>query len=193
MPDRSVDGDFPMFFLSLRATFRQDLKYIPSELVYGETIRLPGDFFPFADYGIHASDFIKSLKQFMTQLRPTQDKVQKQTRFFLPMDLMKCIHVSIRNDAVRAPVRPPYDGPLLVTNTTVLQTPKRRKRCCSVIRQVNACFHSSRKHSNHSDRCPARDFYPKKQNLYSSFQVWTFQKRLLERMFQVCSFLLSRC
>lgn len=104
--------------LGLKATFRQDLKCTPSEQVYGQTIRLPADFFSFPYYDIHASDFIKSLKQFMTQLRSTPIRVQKQTRFFLLMDWMKCTHVFIFYDAVWAPVRPPYDAPLLVIDRT---------------------------------------------------------------------------
>ncbi|GBM73893.1 hypothetical protein AVEN_40153-1 [Araneus ventricosus] len=34
------------------------------------------------------------------------------------MDLMTCTHVFVRYDAVRASLRPPYDGPFLVIDRT---------------------------------------------------------------------------
>ncbi|GBM33764.1 hypothetical protein AVEN_47059-1 [Araneus ventricosus] len=34
------------------------------------------------------------------------------------MDLLTCTHVFVRYDAVRAPLRPPYDGPFLVIDRT---------------------------------------------------------------------------
>lgn len=54
----------------------------------------------------------------MSQQRPIPSRVQKQIRVFLPVDLTQCTYVFISNDAVRAPLRPPYDGPFLVISRT---------------------------------------------------------------------------
>ncbi|GBM73894.1 Gag-Pol polyprotein [Araneus ventricosus] len=51
----------PTILLGLRATFRQDLKCTPSDLVYGKTVRLPGEFFESVTSDINTPDFVKSL------------------------------------------------------------------------------------------------------------------------------------
>ena len=108
----------PTILLGLRATFRPDLKCTPSELVYGTTIRLPGEFFTSEPTDYATPEFVKSLKDYMRQLRPVPTRLQSSKRLFVPQDLQTCTHVFVRFDAVRAPLRPPYDGPYLVLSRT---------------------------------------------------------------------------
>lgn len=109
----------PTILLGLRAIFRPDLLCTPSELVYGKTIRLPGEFFSTStSTDCNTPEFIKSLQDSMRQLRPVQTRLQSAKRFFIPQDLTSCTHVFVRFDAVRAPLRPPYDGPYLVLDRT---------------------------------------------------------------------------
>lgn len=55
---------------------------------------------------------MKSLKRFMQQLRHTASGLRKQKHIFMPLNLMKCTHVLIRYDAVRASLR--HKRPFLV-------------------------------------------------------------------------------
>ncbi|GBN30902.1 hypothetical protein AVEN_120410-1 [Araneus ventricosus] len=108
----------PTILLGLRATFRRDLQCTPSGFVYGKAVRVPGEFFESATGDINTPDFVKSLRNCMQQLKPTQTRVQQRNRIFVPMDLMTCTHLFVRYDAVRAPLRPSYDGPFLVIDRT---------------------------------------------------------------------------
>ncbi|XP_015904584.1 uncharacterized protein [Parasteatoda tepidariorum] len=107
----------PTILLGLRVTFRPDLKATPCELVYGKTVRLRGEFFTASDDPVDESSFAKRLKEYTRSLRPTQTRLQTgQT--FIPQDLSTCSHVFLRYDAVRASLRPIYDGPYLVLSKT---------------------------------------------------------------------------
>ncbi|XP_023243736.1 uncharacterized protein LOC111641754, partial [Centruroides sculpturatus] len=104
----------PTVLLGLRTTFKPDLQATSSELVYGQTIRLPGEFFDPTPADINTADFIKTLKSFFKNLTPTPAASHGEPKLFVPMHLRDCSHVFLRYDAVRAPLRPPYDGPFPV-------------------------------------------------------------------------------
>jgi histidinol phosphatase-like PHP family hydrolase len=106
----------PTVLLGLRAVFRDDLQATPSELVFGRGIRLPGDFLSPTRDALADPDFVKIFKSMMHQLTPTPTSRRpgKSTNFFVHPDLQQASHVFLRYDAVRTPLRPPYDGPFLV-------------------------------------------------------------------------------
>lgn len=104
----------PTVLLGLRMTLREDLNTTPSELVYGQSIRLPGEFFVSSPDNINHQDFIKHLKQAMQRISPKPTQCHGQPKIFIHPELDKCSHVFLRFDAVRAPLRPPYDGPFPV-------------------------------------------------------------------------------
>jgi len=62
----------PVILLGIRATWKEDIKSTPAEMVYGEPIRLPGQFLddqrPTEKGQNH--DFLESLKTAMEKLRP---------------------------------------------------------------------------------------------------------------------------
>ncbi|KAG8181223.1 hypothetical protein JTE90_002905 [Oedothorax gibbosus] len=100
----------------LRAVFREDLQATPSELVFGRGIQLPGEFLYPSQDALADPDFIKTFKRLMHQLTPTPTgrRPQDVSSFFVHSDLRTTSHVFLRHDAVRTPLRPPYDGPFLV-------------------------------------------------------------------------------
>ncbi|KAG8181415.1 hypothetical protein JTE90_023578 [Oedothorax gibbosus] len=86
------------------------------KLVFGRGIRLPGEFLSPSQDALADPDFIKTFKRLMHQLTPTPTgrRPQDVCSFFVHPDLRTISHVFLRHDAVRTPLRPPYDGPFLV-------------------------------------------------------------------------------
>ena len=114
-PDRWVDA-LPWVLLGIRSALKEDLQCTTAELVYGTTLRLPGEFIqpsarnPTSD----PANFVTRLKETMSQVQPTQSRKQPQRPTYLPSSLSTCTHVFVRRDAVKTPLQPPYDGPYRV-------------------------------------------------------------------------------
>ncbi|XP_049808949.1 uncharacterized protein LOC126252126 [Schistocerca nitens] len=69
-----------------------------------------------ADDTSTASEFTTRLREHIRQLRPTMPRNQLGRHSFVFAELDKCTHVFLRNDTVREPLQPPYDGPYLVVS-----------------------------------------------------------------------------
>lgn len=99
----------PLILLFLRSCVIADTQYSPAEALYGEPLRLPGDFFtekiPKQRYEIlqtiaDATSSIRSL---------THHNTHHKTH--IPNDLNSCSHVFLRTNAYRPPLTPSYSGP----------------------------------------------------------------------------------
>lgn len=113
----------PLVLLGLRSTVKEDLGFSAAEMVYGSTVRLPGEFFsdqtPSAPT---ASDHIEKLRAWLAQLRPTAPRIARNRKVFTFPDMDSATHVFVRHDATKPPLTPPYDGPFKVlgrTNKTI--------------------------------------------------------------------------
>lgn len=111
-PDHWVDA-LPWVLLGIRAALKEDLHCTSAELVYGTTLRLPGEFIQPSppDPTSDPASFVTLLKETMSQIHPTQVRKQPQRSTYLPSSLSTCTHVFVRRDAVKTPLQPPYDGP----------------------------------------------------------------------------------
>ncbi|UYV61625.1 K02A2.6-like [Cordylochernes scorpioides] len=87
-------------------------------MVYGKTIRLPGEFFDDSKHHLHAEEFVQQLQKQMELLKPLNEKHHSKTKVFVHKDLKTCSHVFIRTDRVRKPLEPPYEGPFPVLDRT---------------------------------------------------------------------------
>ncbi|XP_038054690.1 uncharacterized protein LOC119726909 [Patiria miniata] len=105
----------PITLLGIRATVKSDIACSPAELVYGTSMRLPGQFVdPAKDTTLlDCSSFVDQLQHHMAQLSPARTRVTG-TAVHIPKDLQSCTHVYVRCDAVRKPLQPPYNRPFLV-------------------------------------------------------------------------------
>ena len=114
-PQHWVDH-LPLIMLSIRAATKTDTDVAPCELVYGSTLRLPGEFFvsPFQpeDFPV-TSAYVSRLKSAMRKLQPVQSRTS-QSVSFVPADLQDAARVFVRHDAVKKSLHPPYDGPYAV-------------------------------------------------------------------------------
>lgn len=120
----------PLVLLGIRTSVRQDLEWCPAELVYGATLRLPGEFlFPpdNADAMISpGTDYVARLRSALAAMRPAPavhhrpvPSASGSSSLGIPPTLSQVSHVFLRVDAVRRPLSRPYEGPF-----RVLERPK---------------------------------------------------------------------
>ena len=95
--------------MGIRTAVKDDIQCTTAELVYGTTLRLPGEFF---DATTTSTD--DPTKAIMSQLKPPPVRQQLQHKSYVSNALSHCTHVFVRNDKVRKPLQPRYDGPFKV-------------------------------------------------------------------------------
>ena len=103
----------PLTMLGIRSTVKEDLSCSPAELVFGTTLRLPGQFVTAERCEVDPSDYVSRLRNHMATCKLTPARaVQRKTQ--VPKELSTCSHVLVRIDAVRKPLQQPYKGPYRV-------------------------------------------------------------------------------
>ena len=106
----------PLVLLGIRTALKSDLQCNTAELVYGTTLRLPGEFFDpessaaFAD----PADYVTRLKLIMSKLKATPVRKQLPRKTYVCDELSSATHVYVRHDGVKKPLQQPYDGPYKV-------------------------------------------------------------------------------
>ncbi|VDP89255.1 unnamed protein product [Schistosoma mattheei] len=77
-------------------------------------MRLPGEFFtPRSGNDFSKSDYVQRLSEFVRTLTLLSTRIQHR-QIALPRELSTCLHVFIRVDSVRKPLRQPYERPFHV-------------------------------------------------------------------------------
>ncbi|KAL4135064.1 hypothetical protein QTP88_006725 [Uroleucon formosanum] len=107
----------PTVLLGIRAAWRDDLKSTSAELVYGEPLRLPGEFLTSNDNAAKfddAAEFIKDLRNHIQQIRPVNGTRHGEKKNFVFKDLETTEYVFIRHDGPKNGIQMPYDGPYRV-------------------------------------------------------------------------------
>lgn len=103
----------PSVLLGIRSAHRSDLNATAAELTYGQNLRLPGEFLV-STSSVPTYDFITHIKSIFRNLQPTHPKHHTPAKLFVFKDLATCTHVFVRQDAVRKPFEPNYQGPFRV-------------------------------------------------------------------------------
>ena len=100
----------------IRAAWREDLQATAVELVYGEPLRLPGEFLikRFSEDRDDAANYFKELRQHFRAMRPVNGTHHGDRRIFVFKDLMTSKHVFVSHGAPGGTVQQPYDGPFKV-------------------------------------------------------------------------------
>lgn len=105
----------PWVLLGVRSAFKEDLQASSAELLYGEPLRLPGEFFePTVNGTIDTSEFTARLRNFAEKLRPVPASRHCNPKVFIYKELESCDHVFLREDALRGALQPAYSGPYKV-------------------------------------------------------------------------------
>lgn len=151
-PDHWTDM-LPLALLGVRTSLKEDIKSTAAELVYGTSLRLPGEYFvPHADDNTDPASYVARLKSTMGALRsmPTRQPATSRLRGHMDDSLDTSSHVFVRHDAVKKPLQQPYDGPYRVLDRSAkfyTLDLNGRKDTVSVDRLKPA----------HFDTCPAID------------------------------------
>ena len=106
----------PLALLSIRTSVKEDLQTSTAELLYGTTLRLPGEFFSksFTEGTTDPTSFVARLRDSMRDLHPPLVRPHPHRNVHISKDLSSCTHVFVRIDKVRKPLQAPYDGPYKV-------------------------------------------------------------------------------
>ncbi|GFS72822.1 pol polyprotein [Trichonephila clavipes] len=101
----------PTILLGFRAALKENLGCRSAELLYGKTLRLPGEFFIADKAASDTVQFVRRLRAHMHDLQPNSTRSRDKQTIFVHSELHKCTHVFVKRDSVRRPHQAPYDGP----------------------------------------------------------------------------------
>lgn len=105
----------PFVLLGMRTALKEDLNSSSAELVYGETLRLPGEFFHKQPGNTtDPSEFSARLTSVMNSIRPSPASRHGQHKIFIFKNLSSADFVYLRDDTVRGSLQPAYTGPYKV-------------------------------------------------------------------------------
>ncbi|XP_023239035.1 uncharacterized protein LOC111637698, partial [Centruroides sculpturatus] len=91
----------PTVLLGLRTAFKEDIQAATAEMIYGENLRLQGEFFTPSRYNPNPANFVGHLKTTMEKLRPTPTRQPNRTTCFVHEELNLCQQVFVRNDTCK--------------------------------------------------------------------------------------------
>ncbi|KAG7309898.1 hypothetical protein JYU34_004412 [Plutella xylostella] len=103
----------PLVLLGIRSAWKDDIQSSSAELVYGEPLRLPGQFIsPASTKPEDVTEFANRLKSHMNQISPHPTSAHNKKRtFFVPKDLNTSSHVFMRQGPAHRSLQPAYTGP----------------------------------------------------------------------------------
>ncbi|XP_066956321.1 uncharacterized protein [Macrobrachium rosenbergii] len=107
-------AQLPWVLLGLCTVLRADSNISSAEKVYGETVAVPGEFFPMAPDDADTS--LPRLGEVAQKFVPCQKTFMDKTHVYSPGGLDTCTHVFIRIDAHCPPLTRLYRGPYRVVS-----------------------------------------------------------------------------
>jgi len=104
----------PTVLLGLRSYIIPSCNVTPAEVIYGEPITLPADFFEDTTPPQDVPSFLAVLQEHVRSIRPVPFIHHSKRSAFVHPELMKATHVFVRHDAAKNSLQPVYDGPFPV-------------------------------------------------------------------------------
>ncbi|CAB0044533.1 unnamed protein product [Trichogramma brassicae] len=98
----------PGVLLGLRTTFKEDLQASPAEMVFGTSLRIPGEFVARQEPDkTSPSEFVLALRRLFQAIRPVPASRHVQHRPFVFKDLATSDYVFRRLDTILKPLEQP--------------------------------------------------------------------------------------
>ncbi|GBL79713.1 Transposon Ty3-I Gag-Pol polyprotein [Araneus ventricosus] len=104
----------PTVLLGLRTAIQEDNNHSIAQIVCGESLRLPGEFFSEPSIRTASEGFANNLQKQMETVGPRTTRRNSSRRIFVNKDLENCSHVFQRIDRVKKQLESPYEGPFPV-------------------------------------------------------------------------------
>ncbi|CAB0032873.1 unnamed protein product [Trichogramma brassicae] len=104
----------PLVMLGLRTRIRSDIDASPAEVLYGSTLRLPGEFFSDKSTEPDRHYFTAEVRAFLKSIRPVTTTSHNVSKPFVHKNLADCSHVFVRANPIKRALESPYVGPFKV-------------------------------------------------------------------------------
>ena len=104
----------PLVLLGIRSALKPEFKCSVAELVYGQQLSVPGEFFDAQIKDVDHSDYSQQLHRIFDQLSARNVDHHGKQKVFLQPALFDTKFVFVRTDAVKKSLQQPYEGPYLV-------------------------------------------------------------------------------
>jgi transposase InsO family protein len=112
----SWTDDLPVVMMGLRAAYKEDIDATPAEMVFGQNIRLPGEFLSPAPSTVQSrSTFASTLKAAFHRLAPVNTCSHAKTSIFVHKELASATHVFVRRFN-KTGMQNPYEGPFRIAD-----------------------------------------------------------------------------
>lgn len=106
--------EIPSVLFGLRNCFRDDTGYSSAELVYGTSMKLPGEFFEQPSTNTTYEEFMRSIQESIAKMTSVPKRQCHRQSIFVHPELNECSHVFVRCDRLQKSLCPPYEGPFPV-------------------------------------------------------------------------------
>ncbi|XP_058620662.1 metallophosphoesterase 1 isoform X4 [Onychostoma macrolepis] len=117
LKDKNWVDKLPWVMLGIRTAPKEDLQSSSAELVYGQPVRVPGDFVPSIMVPWSATLQRSALLDNARLFAPVPTSRHGLPQSHIPAGLQAADYVFIRHDAHRGLLHPPYEGPFRVLET----------------------------------------------------------------------------
>ena len=106
----------PAVLLGVRSAVKERLGRSAAEMIYGTTLRLPGEFTKqyTVDANTDLENYSDKLRGAMSRLHLCPPRDTQQHNIFQYKEIATCTHVFLRRIAIAPPLTAPYDGPYKV-------------------------------------------------------------------------------
>lgn len=107
----------PTIMLGLRTAHKSDIESSPAEMLFGQTLRLPGELFDDIKQTPKPNnehEFVSQFREQMRNIRPTTTAHHSKEKPFVHKALNDSTHVFVRIDTIKPPLTPPFNGPFKV-------------------------------------------------------------------------------
>lgn len=101
----------PTVMLGLRTHILLDTDTSSADLVFGKSLRIPGDFSPFTNEKPNVRTFYNEFRDYMHQLRSVPVTHKTAVKPFLHQDMKTCTHVWLQEKPIKPALTRPYTGP----------------------------------------------------------------------------------